>query len=77
MVLFTEYGNAEEVRKTDCLPLIAACQTPPHASFVQAPQISSAYGIPTQKVSHNYQRPPPTASTIPYKNGQGKNHRRN
>lgn len=67
VVLFTEYGNAEEVRKTDCLPLpiISACPTPPHnaANFIAAPHMN-AYSYHSQQ-------------NMPYKNAPPKNQRRN
>lgn len=75
VVLFTDYGNAEEVRKNDCLPMVPACATPPNsASYVSAPPMSSSYRIPA-----NYQKMPyqQQNASAPYKNVQNKNPRRN
>ncbi|CRK89808.1 CLUMA_CG003402, isoform A [Clunio marinus] len=85
VVLFTEYGNAEEVRKSDCVPFIPACPTPPHtANFVPAPQINASYRITTttQKMQphpnyHHQQAPPPNPTMQQYKNVQVKTQRRN
>jgi hypothetical protein len=76
VVLFTDYGNAEEVRKSDCVPLImpATCPTPPQpvTNFVQ-PQQMGSYRISSQHNYHSQQQShgPP----MPYKGG--KNQRRN
>ncbi|CAG9803049.1 unnamed protein product [Chironomus riparius] len=80
VVLFTEYGNAEEVRKTDCVPLISVptCPTPPINNFVQPPQmgsyrISSQQKMPPPHQQHNYH----SQQGMPYKAAAGKNPRRN
>lgn len=86
VVLFTDYGNAEEVRKNDVVPLIVAaptCPTPPHSqqpltSFVQPPQMSSYRISTSQKMlpQHNYHSQQQSHTTsMPYKGG--KNQRRN
>lgn len=69
VVLFTEYGNAEEVRKTDCVPImVPTCPTPPQANFVPPPQMG--YRIPTQKMpdqqQHSYHS---QSQSMPYKGG--------
>lgn len=81
VVLFYDYGNAEEVRKSDVLPLIQACPTPPHsANFVPNPQPTQAYHISQQKMPPQQQQHHQQQSYHPssYKNHSGgmKNHQR-
>jgi hypothetical protein len=60
-----EYGNAEEVRKIDCVPLVPACPTPP-SNFIQTPQQNY------QRVP-NYQQAPPGYKNAPPKNQPRRN----
>lgn len=69
VVLFTDYGNAEEVRKNDCLPLIAACPTPPHTANFVTSQPTPAYHISQQQKMPQQQQQHYHPSS--YKNQQG------
>ncbi|KAG5682920.1 hypothetical protein PVAND_012238 [Polypedilum vanderplanki] len=80
VVLFTDYGNAEEVRKNDCVPLtiMPTCPTPPQpmTNFVQTPPQMGSFRITTTpQHQHNYQQP--QQQSMPYKPSGGKHQRRN
>lgn len=68
VVLFTDYGNAEEVRKTDCVPIIVPpCPTPPQPTYhpsaaaVSAPPPThiGTYRVSAQKMPPPQQQQPP------------------
>lgn len=70
VVHFIEYGNAEEVRKIDCVPaIVPTCPTPPQGNFGPPPQIQMG-GYPTQKMhqqqQHSYHN---QSQSMAYKGG--------
>lgn len=88
MILFTEYGNAEEVRKADCLPYIQAPAVPitqamPNYTGNQPMHGNGNAGggggggsYRTQKMPtqhNNYHQQQHQPQTMPYKNQQSTN----
>lgn len=88
MILFTEYGNAEEVRKADCLPYIQAPAVPITQAMTNYTgnqpihgNVSGGGGYRTQKMPtqhNNYnqqqqQQQQHQPQTMPYKNQQSTN----
>lgn len=71
VVLFTEYGNAEEVRKTDCVPLVVpTCPTPPSYHPVPAPvHMGNSYNVPQQKLPSQSQQHGYHGQSTSYKGG--------
>lgn len=77
MVHFTEYGNAEEVRNTDCVPVIVpTCPTPPQPTYHQVaapavpPSHMASYRVPPQKIGQQQQQQNYHGQqSMPYKGG--------